>query len=242
MALFEVGKESEENTPIKIPSEIFTKHYISIGSSGSGKTVLSKAILEEAAINKIPSIVIDTQGDIASLYLNENADSLTEHKLPITKQEELRKNAVVNIFTPTSSKGLPISINPLISPPQNTEYEDAVGIFQNISASICKILGYDIDDDKGKLAQTVIYKILYNNWKVKDSITSIDRLKLMIGKSDLMTPIEKKKILTKLEYLSVGENELLFNLGDQIDIKKLFAKPAGKAKVNIFYLNSINFL
>ena len=39
------------------------KHVGILGSSGSGKTVMGKVILEECALAGIPSIIIDVQGD-----------------------------------------------------------------------------------------------------------------------------------------------------------------------------------
>ena len=44
-------------------------HVFICGVTGTGKTVLGKAILEEAAMKGIPSIAIDLKGDISSLAL-----------------------------------------------------------------------------------------------------------------------------------------------------------------------------
>ena len=41
------------------------------GGTGSGKTVLVKSLLEQAAINDIPSVVIDPAGDYVFLALAE---------------------------------------------------------------------------------------------------------------------------------------------------------------------------
>lgn len=44
-------------------------HAVCVGMTGSGKTGLCLALLEEAAIDGIPSIVIDPKGDLANLLL-----------------------------------------------------------------------------------------------------------------------------------------------------------------------------
>src|ERR1700741_5114396 len=44
-------------------------HAVCVGMTGSGKTGLCIALLEEAAIDGIPSIVIDPKGDISNLLL-----------------------------------------------------------------------------------------------------------------------------------------------------------------------------
>ncbi len=51
-------------------SKDFTTHAAIIGMTGSGKTGLGVAIIEEAAIDNIPSIIIDPKGDMGNLLLS----------------------------------------------------------------------------------------------------------------------------------------------------------------------------
>jgi hypothetical protein len=50
-------------------SRHLTTHALCVGMTGSGKTGLCLGLLEEAAIDGIPAIVIDPKGDIANLLL-----------------------------------------------------------------------------------------------------------------------------------------------------------------------------
>ena len=50
-------------------SKDLTTHAVCVGMTGSGKTGLCINLLEEAAIDNIPSIVIDPKGDMANLLL-----------------------------------------------------------------------------------------------------------------------------------------------------------------------------
>lgn len=50
-------------------SKDLTTHAVVVGMTGSGKTGLCINLLEEAAIDKVPAIVIDPKGDIANLLL-----------------------------------------------------------------------------------------------------------------------------------------------------------------------------
>ena len=52
------------------------RHFACFGSSGSGKTVASKVVMEELARQGIPIIAFDPQGDIASLALIESNEEL----------------------------------------------------------------------------------------------------------------------------------------------------------------------
>ena len=46
-----------------------TTHAVCVGMTGSGKTGLCLALLEEAAIDGIPAIAIDPKGDLGNLLL-----------------------------------------------------------------------------------------------------------------------------------------------------------------------------
>src|ERR1043165_71641 len=50
-------------------SKDLVTHAVCVGMTGSGKTGLCLAILEEAAIDGVPAILIDPKGDLANLLL-----------------------------------------------------------------------------------------------------------------------------------------------------------------------------
>ena len=47
-----------------------TTHAVVTGMTGSGKTGLCVILLEEAALNGIPAIIIDPKGDLTNLLLH----------------------------------------------------------------------------------------------------------------------------------------------------------------------------
>ena len=66
---FYLGNNRSTGEAVHIPQKIFKRHFSALGASGSGKTVLCKILMEEAVRKKIPTIMVDPQGDIASLAL-----------------------------------------------------------------------------------------------------------------------------------------------------------------------------
>src|SRR5512139_2201677 len=50
-------------------SKDLTTHAVCVGMTGSGKTGLCISLLEEAALDGIPALVVDPKGDIANLLL-----------------------------------------------------------------------------------------------------------------------------------------------------------------------------
>lgn len=59
----------EEDRLLLYDSKDLTTHAVCVGMTGSGKTGLGITILEEAAIDKIPAIIIDPKGDLNNLKL-----------------------------------------------------------------------------------------------------------------------------------------------------------------------------
>jgi len=76
MDLFYLGRELDPQSgktssrPLLYKSNNFTTHGVILGMTGSGKTGLGVALLEEAALDKIPAIIIDPKGDMANLLLS----------------------------------------------------------------------------------------------------------------------------------------------------------------------------
>jgi len=64
----ETGKRGEEY--LLYDSKDLTTHALCIGMTGSGKTGLCMGVLEEAAIDGIPALVIDPKGDMTNLLLS----------------------------------------------------------------------------------------------------------------------------------------------------------------------------
>ncbi len=60
---------AEASIPFLYDSTDLTTHAVCVGMTGSGKTGLCVSLLEEAAIDGIPSLIIDPKGDMTNLAL-----------------------------------------------------------------------------------------------------------------------------------------------------------------------------
>src|SRR6185295_3047471 len=65
-------------------------HAVCVGMTGSGKTGLCIGLLEEAAIDGIPAIVIDPKGDLTNLLLTF-PDLRPEDFAPWVNEEDARR-------------------------------------------------------------------------------------------------------------------------------------------------------
>jgi len=81
LGLFYLGKDLDKSSMeatealTLLKNKNFTTHAAIIGMTGSGKTGLGVGIIEEAAIDNIPSILIDPKGDMGNLCLVDSTFS-----------------------------------------------------------------------------------------------------------------------------------------------------------------------
>jgi hypothetical protein len=79
--------------PLLVDSRRFTTHAICVGMTGSGKTGLLVGLIEEAALDGIPTLVIDPKGDLANVLLSF-PDLAPADFLPWVDPEAARREAV----------------------------------------------------------------------------------------------------------------------------------------------------
>ncbi|HKU48933.1 MAG TPA: helicase HerA-like domain-containing protein, partial [Nitrososphaera sp.] len=148
-ARFHVGQTIVGGVRFEVDRASLTKHAIILGATGSGKTVLAKVLVEEAALQGIPTFAIDPKGDIGNLafrsadfdfseWSGKEADALkmdrekhaanlqqqylgkaSEFKVTPGSAEKLEKKVIVRIFTPKSASGLAVGIAPDLSAPED---------------------------------------------------------------------------------------------------------------------------
>ena len=93
LGVFYLGREYDLNsrsrtaTPLLYDSKDLVTHAVCVGMTGSGKTGLCICLLEEAAIDHIPSIIIDPKGDLSNLLLTF-PDLCAEDFLPWINDDE----------------------------------------------------------------------------------------------------------------------------------------------------------
>ena len=66
---YDPQERSVDEEPLLYRSRDLTTHAVIIGMTGSGKTGLGIGILEEAALDGVPALIIDPKGDMGNLLL-----------------------------------------------------------------------------------------------------------------------------------------------------------------------------
>src|SRR5947199_1617917 len=100
-ACFYLGREydlatrtvRDDRPPVMYDSRDLLTHGVVVGMTGSGKTGLCVNLLEEAAIDGIPSIIIDPKGDLTNLVL-QFPDLKPEDYLPWINPQDVRSKGL----------------------------------------------------------------------------------------------------------------------------------------------------
>lgn len=103
----------EDDTEAQIGLEALRKHVAVFAGSGSGKTVLLRRLIEEAALRGVSSIVLDPNNDLARLKLPWAAPPAGWGPGDQEKATAYFNSVEVVVWTPRIEKGRPISLQPL---------------------------------------------------------------------------------------------------------------------------------
>jgi DNA helicase HerA-like ATPase len=68
--IFDSKKREVTSDPLMYDPDDLTTHAVVVGMTGSGKTGLCIGLLEEAALQGIPALMIDPKGDITNALLH----------------------------------------------------------------------------------------------------------------------------------------------------------------------------
>src|SRR5262245_12958609 len=198
LGVFYLGREYDlkSNKPKKplilYDSKDLVTHAVCVGMTGSGKTGLCIALLEEAAIDNIPAIIIDPKGDLANLLLtfpdlkpDDFEPWISSENVSKTQQAEmwakgleawgesgariskLKAAADFVIYTPGSNAGIPVSILKSFAAPPFEVIDDAesfTGKVNSTATSLLALIGIEADPVKSR-EHILISNILTNAWK-----------------------------------------------------------------------------
>jgi len=204
---------TKDNNKFLILAKALSKHLFIFGGSGSGKTVLGKAISEELALLKIPSIVIDTQGDLAALGLFDEKPKFN-----------------VRLFSPSGKFGEKISLSLF---PQDFNKED----IKELALSLVKLIGFS--KRKSSLYEAAFALIFNEIYDKGLSVGSLNNLIEELDKLDesskvltILSEKELKELIKSLRVLSLKSN----TGGDDFNIDKILTNKG----INIIYLKELD--
>ena len=241
-----------EDGAVGVSLKTLQRHFGCFGSSGSGKTVMSKVVVEELARHGIPVIAFDPQGDIASLACSADADAVEKSGTDLAVHADFSENVEVVVWTPASSKGVPICINPLqFDELDHLSSEDRTRYFSSTAKNIASLVGYNLDSDDGKSAEAVL-SVLFeyahgHETKLhdfEDVVTTLQNLPDAVAQtvSAVGTRQFVRGLTKKLSLLMLGARKLIFQTGVPANIDVLLGRDGSteKTRISVIYLNTLH--
>ena len=95
---FDLKKKKAKQGLLLYDSKDLVTHAVCVGMTGSGKTGLCINLLEEAAIDGIPSIIIDPKGDLANMLLTFPELKPEDFAPWVNEEDAQKKNLSVNEY------------------------------------------------------------------------------------------------------------------------------------------------
>ena len=289
---FYLGKEfdSEAGAPtdelLLYDSKDLVTHGVVLGMTGSGKTGLCIALLEEAAMDHIPAIVIDPKGDISNLllqfpdlaasdfrpWINEDdaakkgasPDDYAARTAETWKQgladwgqgpdriARLKEKTDINIFTPGSKAGIPVSILSSLEAPPFEVVDDGELLGERIEstvASLLSLVGVDADPIQSPEA-ILLSNVFSHEWRAGRDL-SLETLIRHVQKP----PFDKVGVIDLESFLPTRDRQSLalrFNNllaspgfatwleGPPLDVARMLHAPDGKPRISIFSISHLS--
>jgi Helicase HerA, central domain len=283
---FYLGREYEAEEKrvtddlVMYDSKDLVTHGVVLGMTGSGKTGLCLALLEEAAMDNIPAIVIDPKGDISNLLLtfpeldaksfrpwinqddaakkgisaDEHAEQtaamwrsgLADWGQPPERIAQFRDKVDINIFTPGSRAGIPVSILSSLAVPPFEIMDDGELLGERIESTVSSLLSLvGVDADPTQSPEAVLMAAIFQHaWAAGQDITLETLVRHIqkpafdkVGIIDLESFLPEKNRQT----LALKFNNLLASPGfsgwlegPPLDIAAMLHTPSGKPRISIF--------
>jgi len=286
LGAFYLGREYDPETKsadgglVMYDSKDLVTHGVVLGMTGSGKTGLCLALLEEAAMDNIPAIVIDPKGDISNLlltfpglaasdfrpWINEDdaakkgvspdefaastaetwKKGLTDWGLSPERIAQLKEKVDINIFTPGSKAGIPVSILSSLEVPPFEIMDDAELLGERIESTVSSLLSLvGVDADPIQSPQAILLSnIFQHEWQAERNITLETLIRHIqkpgfdkVGVIDLESFLPQKDrqaLALKFNNLLASPGFSTWLEGPPLDIGKMLHAPDGKPRISIF--------
>ena len=200
LGLFYLGKDSDDDNLTLYKSKHLTTHAMLIGMTGSGKTGLGIGLIEEAAIDNIPSIIIDPKGDMGNLCLSFPSLDAKEFEPWVESSEMAQKMAKTwrdglessaqdssrvkkfadvtkTIYTPGSSAGVKVNILGSFEVPSKEILEDLDTLSSLINTTVSSVLSLlSIEADPVNSKEHLLLSNIFYHYYTREISLSLEDL------------------------------------------------------------------
>lgn len=231
-----------EGGAAQVPTAMLCRHTAILAGSGSGKTVLLRRIIEEAALLGIPAIVLDTNNDLARL-----GDPWPQRPSAWTDEDQAKAAAYgstveVVVWTPGLLGGNPIVLSPLPDfAPVRDDPDELAKAVEMARATLLPFIG--ATGLKGKLKEGLLADALRafalkDPCALRDFIAYLDDLPE--NTSDIVDARKLGAEIANQLRASIAVNPLLASSGSRLDPAALLtASAGGKTRISVINFSGL---
>lgn len=231
-----MGRNAANGAEFALPLPILRKHIAVFAGTGSGKTVLLRRLVEEAALSGVSSILIDTNNDLARLGDSWPSPPPEWGTDDAERAARYIADTDVVIWTPRRETGRPLALNPL--PDLGGVLDDPDEFGMSIDASVAGLVprsgltGRRINTGRAVLTQALTHFARNGQGDLRDFVTLLrdlpDEVSTVRGATRLAADIAE-------ELNAVMINDPIFGgEGERLDPGVLLTPPPGKrARVSV---------
>ncbi len=277
---YDIETKALQDSLVLYDSKDLVTHGVVLGMTGSGKTGLCLALLEEAAMDGIPVLAIDPKGDIANFLLQfpnlqasefepwvneedarKKGQSVSDYAAGQAKLwdkglgewgqsaariQKLRSQVDINIFTPGSSAGIPVSIVASLAAPGPEILEDAEIFSERVESTSTSLLSLaGIEGDAMQSPPHILLANIFTHCWAKGQDVSLEALVHLVQQppfdkigvvavDDFLSEKKRAEVAMKLNNLIASPSFASWLQGVPLDIQKMLYSPEGKPRVSIF--------
>lgn len=277
---YDIGTKTLEDDLVLYDSKDLVTHGVVLGMTGSGKTGLCLAVLEEAALDGIPIIAIDPKGDIANLLLTfpelegssfepwvneEDArkkgqdtkeyaaaqaemwkKGLEEWGQSAARIKKLRDTVEINVFTPGSNAGIPVSIVASLEAPPEAVLEDDEIFHERVEGSATSLLSLaGVEGDPMQSPEHILLSNIFATlWRKGQNLTLESLVRMVqqppfkkvgvVALDDFLPEKKRMELAMKLNNLIASPSFASWLEGVPLDIQRMLYSGDGKPRISIF--------
>jgi hypothetical protein len=277
---YDIETKKLQDDLILYDSKDLVTHGVVLGMTGSGKTGLCMALLEEAAMDGIPVIAIDPKGDIANFLLQFPNLSAEEFQPWVNEEDarkkgksvedfaagqaamwekglgewgqskervrQLRERIDVNVFTPGSNAGIPVSIVASLDAPPEEVLEDAEIFNERVESCATSLLSLaGVSGDPMQSPEHILLANIFTAcWRKGRGVTLESLVQMVqqppfnkigvVAVEEFLSEKKRIDLAMKLNNLIASPSFSSWLEGVPLDMQQMLYTPEGKPRVSIF--------
>jgi len=248
---------------VQLPPQGLTTHGFVLGMTGSGKTGLCVALVEELVRAKVPVIAVDTKGDLATLLLALSPEDpalatwtadVAKERARITAALEalgltpaqwsaVRASYEPRLYTPGATTGLPVDLLGSLAPPTDPGAEAIAEAADGATRGLLGLLGIEADPLTSH-EYLLLVQLLTTAWTQGQTPTLVDLVRQVAAPpfttvgalplEDFFPQKERQALMVRLNGLLASPKFAAWRTGEPLDPQRLFLAADGRPRLSVF--------